>query len=65
MTVVEGFICEKNIVFAKTDNNYSLSIPEAVTSLLIEGIAHNTTGSVFMPQVFEIYIQRASVKSIV
>ncbi|KAM7469815.1 hypothetical protein LguiA_007998 [Lonicera macranthoides] len=46
MTVVEVFICGEKIV---SSNNRS-SIPPAVTSLLLEGIAQNTTGTVFMPE---------------
>ncbi|KAM7474137.1 hypothetical protein LguiB_021380 [Lonicera macranthoides] len=46
MTVVNAFICGKRI--EALDNMSSIS--PAVTSLLIEGIAHNTTGSVFMPE---------------
>lgn len=49
MTVVEVFICGEKIV--SPDNR--LSIPPAVTSLLIEGIAQNTTGSVLIPEVGE------------
>ncbi|KAM7469823.1 hypothetical protein LguiA_008006 [Lonicera macranthoides] len=46
MTVVEVFNCGEKIV---SPNNRSL-IPPAVTSLLMEGIAHNTTGCVSMPE---------------
>ncbi|KAM7469858.1 hypothetical protein LguiA_008041 [Lonicera macranthoides] len=46
MTVVKAFICGERI---EAPDNMS-SIPPEVTSLLIEGIAHNTTGSVFMPE---------------
>ncbi|KAK2982967.1 hypothetical protein RJ640_019245, partial [Escallonia rubra] len=46
MTVVEAHVCGKKIDPA---DNKSLFPPE-VASLLIEGIAQNTTGSVFMPE---------------
>lgn len=47
MTVVEAYACGK-----KTDppDNKSL-FPPRMISLLIEGIAQNTTGSVFVPEV--------------
>ncbi|KAK3026285.1 hypothetical protein RJ639_041234 [Escallonia herrerae] len=46
MTVVEAHVCGKKI---DPPDNRSLFPPE-VASLLIEGIAQNTTGSVFMPE---------------
>ncbi|KVH87857.1 Calcium-transporting P-type ATPase, subfamily IIB [Cynara cardunculus var. scolymus] len=46
MTVVEAYICGKKI---DTQNNKS-ELPSKVVSLLIEGIAQNTTGSVFTPE---------------
>ncbi|KAM7474100.1 hypothetical protein LguiB_021343 [Lonicera macranthoides] len=55
MTVVEVFICGEKIV---SPNNRSL-IPPAVTSLLMEGIAHNTTGSVSMPEDYHAYFKGA------
>lgn len=49
MTVVEAYICGKKI---DPPGNSSL-LPPKVTSLLIEGIAQNTTGSVFTFEVGE------------
>ena len=49
MTVVEAYVGGKKIDPA---NNRTLLSPK-VTSLLIEGIAQNTTGSVYMPEVGE------------
>lgn len=49
MTVVEAYICGKKI--DSPDN--SSQLPPKVASLLIEGIAQNTTGSVFMSEVSE------------
>ncbi|KAK3007639.1 hypothetical protein RJ639_013107 [Escallonia herrerae] len=46
MTVVEAHVCGKKI---DPPDNRSL-FPSEVASLLIEGIAQNTTGSVFMPE---------------
>jgi len=46
MTVVEAYICGKKI---DPPNNTS-ELPSGVTSLLIEGVAQNTTGSVFLPE---------------
>lgn len=46
MTVVEAYICGKKI---DPPDNKSL-LPPRITSLLNEGIAQNTTGSVYMPQ---------------
>ena len=47
MTVVEVSACGKKI---DPPDNKSL-LPSKVISLLIEGIAQNTTGSVFVPEV--------------
>lgn len=47
MTVVEVHACGKKI---DPPDNKSL-FPSKVISLLIEGIAQNTTGSVFVPEV--------------
>ncbi|XP_071717450.1 calcium-transporting ATPase 10, plasma membrane-type-like [Rutidosis leptorrhynchoides] len=46
MTVVETYICGKKI---DPPNNKS-EIPSTLVSLLIEAIAQNTTGSVFLPE---------------
>ncbi|GKA47847.1 calcium-transporting ATPase 8, plasma membrane-type-like protein, partial [Tanacetum coccineum] len=46
MTVVEAFICGKKI---DPPNNKS-ELPSRLVSLLIEAIAQNTTGSVFLPE---------------
>ncbi|KAI3447345.1 hypothetical protein Pfo_004010 [Paulownia fortunei] len=46
MTVVEAYACGKKI---GPPDNKSL-LPPTVISLLIEGIAQNTTGSVFVPE---------------
>lgn len=51
MTVVECYTG-----FQKMDPPDSSSkLPPAFTSLLVEGIAHNTTGSVFRSEVRSIY----------
>lgn len=47
MTVVEAYVGERKI--DPTDSNSQLS--PMVTSLLVEGIAQNTTGSVYLPPV--------------
>lgn len=47
MTVVEALVCGKKM--DSPDN--SSSLPADVTSLLIEGIAQNSTGNVFVPEV--------------
>lgn len=47
MTVVEAYACGKKI---NPPDNKSL-LPPGIVSLLIEGIAQNTTGSVFVPEV--------------
>lgn len=47
MTVVEAYVGGKKVV--PSDNVDVLS--PTVTSLLIEGIAQNTTGSIFEPEV--------------
>ncbi|KAI3801602.1 hypothetical protein L1987_29711 [Smallanthus sonchifolius] len=47
MTVVEACICGKKI---NPPNNTS-ELPSGVTSLLIESVAQNTTGSVYLPEV--------------
>lgn len=47
MTVVEVYACGKKI---DPPENKSL-FPSNLISLLIEGIAQNTTGSVFVPEV--------------
>ncbi|KAJ9557670.1 hypothetical protein OSB04_012284 [Centaurea solstitialis] len=46
MTVVEAYICGKKIDL----QNSKSELPSRVVSLLIEGIAQNTTGSVFSPE---------------
>ncbi|KAI3772118.1 hypothetical protein L6452_03293 [Arctium lappa] len=46
MTVVEAYICGKKI---DPPNNKS-ELPSRVVSLLIESVAQNTTGSVFLPE---------------
>ncbi|KAI3811457.1 hypothetical protein L1987_21181 [Smallanthus sonchifolius] len=46
MTVVEAYICGKKV---NPPNNTS-ELPSGVTSLLIESVAQNTTGSVFLPE---------------
>ncbi|KAM7473532.1 hypothetical protein LguiB_020775 [Lonicera macranthoides] len=46
MTVVEALVCGKKM--DSPDN--SSSLPADVTSLLIEGIAQNSTGNVFVPE---------------
>ncbi|KAL8236833.1 hypothetical protein R6Q59_017914 [Mikania micrantha] len=46
MTVVEAYICGKKI---DPPSNAS-ELPSGVTSLLIESVAQNTTGSVFLPE---------------
>ncbi|KAK1417096.1 hypothetical protein QVD17_26218 [Tagetes erecta] len=46
MTIVEAYICGKKI---DPPNNKS-ELPSGLISLLIEGIAQNTTGSVFLPE---------------
>lgn len=46
MTVVEAYVCGKKL---DPPDNKSL-LPPKLTSLLIEGIAQNTTGSVFIPE---------------
>lgn len=48
MTVVEAYICGKKI---DPPNNKS-ELPSIVVSLLIEAVAQNTTGSVFLPEVY-------------
>ncbi|KAK1381208.1 hypothetical protein POM88_027952 [Heracleum sosnowskyi] len=45
MTVVETYICREKI-----DPSEKRSLPPKVASLLIEGVAQNTTGSVFMSE---------------
>lgn len=47
MTVVDAYICGKK--FDPSENQSVL--PPKVASLLIEGIAQNTTGSVFLSEV--------------
>lgn len=47
MTVVESYICGNKI----DPLDSSSKLPPNVASLLIEGIAQNTTGSVFIPEV--------------
>lgn len=47
MTVVEAYSCGNKI---DPPDNKSL-LPSNIMSLLIEGIAQNTTGSVFVPEV--------------
>lgn len=49
MTVVEAYICGKKI---DPPNNTS-ELPSGIVSLLIESVAQNTTGSVFMPEVIK------------
>ncbi|KAL7600509.1 hypothetical protein Lser_V15G23628 [Lactuca serriola] len=46
MTVVEVYICGKKI----DPPNDTSAMPPRLVSLLIEGIAQNTTGSVFLPE---------------
>ncbi|KAL3533287.1 hypothetical protein ACH5RR_006808 [Cinchona calisaya] len=46
MTVVEAYVCGKKV---DPPDNKSL-VPPKLTSLLIEGIAQNSTGSVFLPE---------------
>ncbi|KAK9055270.1 hypothetical protein SSX86_026352 [Deinandra increscens subsp. villosa] len=46
MTVVEAYICGKKMNQASNTSE----LPSGVTSLLIESVAQNTTGSVFMPE---------------
>ncbi|MFS7934783.1 putative P-type Ca(2+) transporter [Helianthus anomalus] len=46
MTVVEVYVCGKKI---DPPNNTS-ELSSGVTSLLIESVAQNTTGSVFVPE---------------
>ncbi|KAL8254770.1 hypothetical protein R6Q59_032991 [Mikania micrantha] len=46
MTVVEAYICGKKI---DPPNNTS-ELPSGIVSLLIESVAQNTTGSVFLPE---------------
>ncbi|XP_011094128.1 calcium-transporting ATPase 10, plasma membrane-type isoform X2 [Sesamum indicum] len=46
MTVVEAYACGKKI---DPPDNKSL-LPPSVISLLVEGVAQNTTGSVFVPE---------------
>ncbi|KAL8191541.1 hypothetical protein R6Q57_028272 [Mikania cordata] len=46
MTVVEAYICGKKI----DPPSNSSELPSGVTSLLIESVAQNTTGSVFLPE---------------
>ncbi|KAM0021315.1 putative P-type Ca(2+) transporter [Helianthus debilis subsp. tardiflorus] len=45
MTVVDAYICGK-----KTDPLNVSELPSGATSLLIESVAQNTTGSVFLPK---------------
>ncbi|KAI3513987.1 hypothetical protein L1887_12285 [Cichorium endivia] len=45
MTVVEAYICGKKIDLP----NNTTELPSGVVSLLVESVAHNTTGSVFLP----------------
>lgn len=47
MTVVEAYVCGKKV---DPPDNKAL-LPPKLSSLLIEGIAQNTTGSVFIPEV--------------
>ncbi|KAK9059536.1 hypothetical protein SSX86_020240 [Deinandra increscens subsp. villosa] len=46
MTVVEAYVCRKKIDFP----NNTLELPSGTVSLLIESVAQNTTGSVFLPE---------------
>ncbi|KAG9134731.1 hypothetical protein Leryth_001040 [Lithospermum erythrorhizon] len=46
MTVVEAYVCGRKINSADSKSD----IPTGVLPLLIEGIAENTTGSVFVPE---------------
>ena len=47
MTVVEAYVGKKNI----NPSDESSQLHPVVSSLLIEGIAQNTTGNVFVPKV--------------
>lgn len=47
MTVVEAYICGKKI----DPPNNTPELPSKIVSLLIESVAQNTTGSVFLPEV--------------
>ncbi|CAH1432573.1 unnamed protein product [Lactuca virosa] len=46
MTVVEAYICGKKI----DPPNDTSALPPKIVSLLVESVAHNTTGSVFFPE---------------
>ncbi|MFS7944541.1 putative P-type Ca(2+) transporter [Helianthus anomalus] len=46
MTVVESYVCGKKV---DPPNNTSV-LPSGIVSLLIESVAQNTTGSVFLPE---------------
>lgn len=52
MTVVEVYACGKKI---DSPDNKSL-LPPMVVSLLTEGIAQNTTGSIFVPEVINLML---------
>ena len=48
MDVVEAYVGGKKI----DPNEYKLEVSSKLCSLLIEGIAQNTNGSVYVPEVF-------------
>ena len=47
MTVVEAYVCEKTIDARENKSE----LPPMLSSLLMEGIAQNTNGSVYVPEV--------------
>lgn len=47
MTVVEAYICGERVDLADANSK----LPPNAMSFLLEGIALNTTGSVFLPEV--------------
>ncbi len=51
MTVVEAYVGRKKI----NPPDYSSQLHSVISSLLIEGIAQNTTGKVFVPKVSVLY----------
>lgn len=53
MTVVEAYVGRKKI----NPPDDSSQLAPGVCSLLLEGIAHNTTGNVFVPKVSALFFR--------